>query len=238
MASEMMDKMAQKRVRKPTYRFSPSRLSLLSDCPRCFWLSYRKGIDRPSGIFPSLPSGMDKILKAHFDSFRDRGELPPELAALKGTVRLFADKELLEVWRNYRQGIQWADPGGNLLRGAVDNILQKGNKLIVLDYKTRGFPLNEDYASYYRDQMDIYNFLLRKNGYKTENYSYLLVYHPEKVNASGEVVFHTDLLKLKADVNNAERIFRKALAVLSGKMPKASEECEYCQWAVDRNMKI
>lgn len=213
------------------YKFSPSSLSLLSDCPKCFWLSYRKGIDRPSGIFPSLPSGMDKILKAHFDTFRDQGELPPELASLKGTVQLFQDKELLEKWRSNFHGVKWTDPNGNILKGAVDNILQKGDKLIVLDYKTRGFPLSEGYASYYQNQMDFYNFLLRKNGYKTEDHSYLLVYHPVKVNASGEVIFHTDLLKLKVDVDNAENIFNKALKVLSGEMPEASKDCEYCKWA-------
>jgi len=31
-----------------------------------------KGIKRPEGVFPSLPSGMDIILKKHFDTFRDR----------------------------------------------------------------------------------------------------------------------------------------------------------------------
>jgi len=37
------------------------------ECPRCFWLQIVKNIKRPAGIFPSLPSGMDKILKVHFD---------------------------------------------------------------------------------------------------------------------------------------------------------------------------
>jgi predicted RecB family nuclease len=173
---------------------------------------------------------MDKILKAHFDSFRDRNELPPELAELKGTIRLFQDRRLLEEWRNNYRGITWTDPNGNVLRGAVDNLLQKDDKLIVLDYKTRGFPLSDGYAAYYQDQMDFYNFLLRKNGHRTEDYSYLLVYHPVKVSASGDVMFHTDLLKLKVDVDNAEKILRKALDVLSGDMPEASKECRYCQW--------
>ena len=52
-----------------TYKFSPSSLSLLKDCPRCFWLKFNKDIKRPDSIFPSLPSGMDKILKVHFDHF-------------------------------------------------------------------------------------------------------------------------------------------------------------------------
>lgn len=213
------------------YKFSPSSLSLLDDCPRCFWLAYKKGISWPSMTFPSLPSGMDRILKAHFDFFRDKGKLPPELAQLKNSVKLFEDAKLLEVWRSNFKGIQWKDSKGNLLRGAVDNILRKGNKLIVLDYKTRGFPLKEDTPGHYQNQLDIYNFLLRKNGYKTENYSYLLFYHPLRVDPKGNVVFHTDLVKMRVDSGNAERILRRALRVLNGRMPPPSEECGFCEWA-------
>ena len=62
-----------------TYKLSPSSLSLIKDCPRCFWLTNNKIWKRPSGIFPSLPSGMDKILKIHFDNFMEKNILPPEL---------------------------------------------------------------------------------------------------------------------------------------------------------------
>jgi len=212
------------------YKFSPSSLSLLKACPRCFWLQFNKGIKRPAGIFPSLPSGMDKILKIHFDSFIEKGELPPELKELNGEVKLFNDAELLAVWRSNWKGIQWKDTEDNLLRGAVDNILQKGDKLIVLDYKTRGYPLKDDTANYYQDQMNFYNFLLRKNNYKTEDYAYLLFYHPDKVNEKGNVVFNTDLVKMNISVENAEKIFTNALKVLKGNMPAPAEGCEYCNW--------
>jgi hypothetical protein len=69
---------------KVAYKFSPSSLSVLKDCPRCFWLQFNKGIKRPEGVFPSLPGGMGIILKKHFDTFRDRGEMPPELKHLEG----------------------------------------------------------------------------------------------------------------------------------------------------------
>ena len=212
------------------YKLSPSSLSLLKECPRCFWLHFNKEIKRPSTIFPSLPSGMDRILKVHFDSFRDRGLLPPELKDLNGEVKLFNDIELLKAWRNNLKGIQWTDKQGNLFRGAVDNLLQKGKKLIVLDYKTRGYPLKEDTAEHYQDQLDIYNLLLRKNGYKTENYAYLLFYHPSNINENGDVVFHTDLVKMNIKVKNAEAVFSLALSVLEGKMPKPNEECGFCKW--------
>ena len=87
------------------YKFSPSSLSLLKDCPRCFWFKFNKDIKRPEGIFPSLPSGMDRILKIHFDSYIEKGELPPELEELEGDVKLFDDEELLKEWRNNFKGI-------------------------------------------------------------------------------------------------------------------------------------
>jgi hypothetical protein len=213
------------------YKFSPSSLGLLEDCPRCFWLTFNKNIKQPAGIFPSLPSGMDRILKTHFDSFRDKGLLPPELKQLKG-VKLFDNKELLSEWRNNFKGIKWTDEKGNLIHGAVDNIIQKGKKLIVLDYKTRGFPLKEDTAAHYQNQLDIYNFLLRKNGYETEDYAYLLFYHPNKVLENGDVVFNTDLIKMEISIKNAEKIFKEAIKVLEGDMPKESEECEYCKYCL------
>ena len=214
-----------------TVTLSPSSLNLLKDCPRCFWIQFNRGIKRPNGAFPSLPSGMDRILKKHFDSFRDKGLLPPELKKLKG-VKLFDNVELLKVWRNNWKGIQWTDEEGNILRGAVDNILQKGKKLIVLDFKTRGFPLKEDTHEHYQDQMDIYNFLLRKNGFETENYAYLLFYHPKEVEEDGDVAFHIDLVKVEISVENAERIFKEAVEILNGEMPECEEECEFCKWAI------
>jgi len=218
------------------YKFSPSSLSLLKECQKCFWLHFNKGIKRPDTIFPSLPSGMDKILKAHFDSFRDRDELPPELKDMNDEVTLFDNAGLLEVWRNNFRGIQWTDEKGNLIRGAVDNILQKGKKLIVLDYKTRGYPLKEDTAKYYQDQLDVYNFLLRKNGYETEDYAYLLFYHPDKVNENGDFVFHTDLVRMDISVKNAERIFNEAEKVLEGNMPEPSDNCQFCEWVDKCNL--
>jgi len=213
-----------------TYKFSPSSLSLLKDCPRCFWLNFNKNIKRPDSIFPSLPSGMDKILKEHFDRFMKRGELPPELQKLHGEVKLFDNEELLKVWRSNFKGIPWTDKKGNLIHGAIDNLLQKGKKLIVLDYKTRGYPLKEDTHEHYQDQMDIYNFLLRKNGYETEDYTYLLFYHPNKVHENGDVDFHKDLIKIKVNIKNAEKILKDAVEVLEGEMPKAGEECGFCKW--------
>lgn len=211
------------------YKLSPSSLNLMGECPRCFWLDKHGVWKRPAGIFPSLPSGMDGILKTHFDKFRDKGELPPELknTECNNHCKLFDDAELMKVWRSNFKGIRWEDAKGNALFGAVDNILVKGKKLIVLDYKTRGFALKEDTAEHYQNQLDFYNFLLRKNNYQTEEYAFLLFYIPKEVLEGGEVLFDTQLVKMKIDVKNAEKIFKKALKLLDKECPKKT--CEWCE---------
>ena len=90
------------------YKLSPSTLNLLEDCPKCFWLQIVKKIPRPSGAFPSLPSGVDKILKEHFDSFMKKGKLPPELKHTNG-YKLFDNEELLKIWRSNFKGIEHLD---------------------------------------------------------------------------------------------------------------------------------
>ncbi len=211
------------------YKLSPSSLNLMEECLRCFWLQLNSGISRPNGIFPSLPSGMDRVLKAHFDSFRDRKALPPELHGVD--AQLFSNTELLAIWRNNRKGIQFNDEADNVVRGAVDDILQNGSKLIVLDFKTRGFPLKDDTTSYYQLQLDVYNFLLRKAGYETEDYAYLLFYMPKEVGKNGEFIFNSELVKMATRIKNAERAISKALTILQGKLPDINGDCQFCKWS-------
>ena len=220
-----------------TYKLSPSSLNLMHECPRCFWLSEHKVWKRPSGIFPSLPSGMDKILKEHFDRFMEKGILPPELdksECKEMECKLYDDKEKLTLWRNNFKGISYEDKQGNILHGAVDNILVKYHgkkqKLIVLDYKTRGYALKEDTHEHYQNQIDIYNFLLRKNGYETEDFAFLLFYVPKEVLPTGEIIFTTTLKRMKVDVSNAENIWKKALKLLNEECPPVLSKDKVCEW--------
>ncbi len=212
-----------------TYKLSPSTLKIMEDCPRCFWLHINKNIKRPAGIFPSLPSGVDGVLKRYFDTFRKKGELPPVLNEKKIKAKLFEDEEKLKIWRNNFKGVKYTDKKGNVLHGAVDELLVKDKKIIVLDYKTRGFALKEDTAAHYQHQLDIYNFLLRKEGYETEDYAYLLFYIPNNINCNGDFCFDAELVRMDTDVKRAEKLFEKAITLLEGEEPKASEKCEYCK---------
>lgn len=212
------------------YKLSPSTLSLMHECPRCFWLTNHGVWKRPASIFPSLPSGMDSILKSHFDRFMEKGVLPPELCNNSEcrNLKLFDDKELLKEWRNSRKGLWFEDKEGNILHGGIDNLLvnKQNDKIIVLDYKTRGFPCKEDTHEHYQNQLDIYAFLLKKLKKEVEDFAYLLFYYPKEVTPTGEVIFDTKLVKMKIDIKNAEKIFEKAIDLLNSDCPKKT--CEWC----------
>ncbi len=60
-------------------KLSPSTIGLFLECPYCFWLQFNKIIHGPRGIFPSLPSGMDTVIKRYYDIYREREALPPEI---------------------------------------------------------------------------------------------------------------------------------------------------------------
>jgi len=210
---------------------SPSRLHLFKECKRCFWLNINKGVRRPSGPFPSLPSGMDKVLKVYFDKYRENNCLPPDIEGkLKG--HLFNDMEKLEVWRANRRGLRFVDKKtGITLMGALDDLFVTDDGLFIpLDFKTRGYPLKEDTAGHYKHQMDIYCFLLEKNGMKAGDWACLVFYHPREVGGHGKFEFNIDVVKLKASKEDGERLFREAIKVLQGEEPEADEGCKWCEW--------
>lgn len=210
---------------------SPSALSLFKDCPRCFWLEKVKNIKRPRGIFPSLPGGMDRVIKTYFDTFRVHGTLPPELHidAFQG-IRLFGDQVQLEAWRAWRTGLRYHEDG-SVLSGMLDDLLVKDGAYVPFDYKTKGSPTNEEDATkYYQTQLDCYALMLEGNGLKTAGYGFLLYYSPKEVRENGQVHFEIQPIRIETDVERAKGLFRRALALLTGAAPQASEKCEYCHW--------
>ena len=212
-------------------KLSPSTLNLFLECPRCFWLHINERIHRPRGIFPSLPGGMDGVIKVYFDKYREKNELPPEI---RGKVEgaLMPDLGLLNKWRNWRTGLEYRDESlGVTLFGALDDCLQDGKYYLPLDYKTRGYPPREgDSEKYYGNQINSYALLLEENGYPAGKSGYLVYYFPKEVKEEGVVNFNIEIVKLQIDTKRAKDVLKDAMKLLSGPIPPHHSECEYCLW--------
>lgn len=215
---------------------SPSRLGLFAECARCFWLAERRDLGRPSRPFPTLPVGMDREIRAHFDRHRARGELPP---ALEGRVdeHLHPGQAFLAGARDWRAAPRLVDETlGVVLRGGVDDLLETHDgRLVVLDYKTRGSPPEGDGAPrYYRRQLSLYHLMLEAAGHPIAGHAYLLYYHPVAVTDGGAATFETELVRVEVDLRAARRLLDDAVAALDGPLPPPGADCEYCEWADDR----
>jgi len=222
---------------KRLIRLSPSTVSLFRECPRCFWRAMNQNIHRPRGIFPSLPGGMDLIIKTYFDGYRKKGDMPPEVRG-KVRGRLFEDLGTLEQWRNWRLGLRYEDKeSGGVLSGALDDCLVDGDPndpgsglYIPLDYKTRGGDLRGGEEKYYQHQLDIYTLMLQENGYKTAGIAYLLYFIPKLVTEGGTVRFDVIPHEVKTDAEMARQTLREAITCLRGTIPNSHSTCEYCSW--------
>lgn len=212
-------------------QLSPSKLSVLDSCPRCFWLENKANIKRPRGIFPSLPGGMDLILKKFYDRERVKGiDLSDTLAGNK----LFQDMAILSKWRNWRSGLSCNVEGIKLV-GAIDDVLvnSTSGELSPFDYKTKGSEPKDDGSQYYQTQLDCYDLLFKENGYKTTGTAYLAYFYPKETIAQGGnqiVTFGVKIFPIKCSAESAKEKIREAIRILNGPMPEASPDCEYCRY--------
>ena len=116
-------------------------------------------MERPAFAFPSLPGGMDRVLKKHFDSFRVQKKLPPELEKEGLNARLFGDSTKLNAWRNAWQGISFREQEtGSVFKGALDDVLVVNEKLAVLDFKTRSTPPSPNGHEWYHSAIGFLSF--------------------------------------------------------------------------------
>lgn len=215
---------------KEAITVSPSQIGMLLECPRCLWLYFREGLKRPSGPFPSLPGGFDLLFKSYFDSFRKAGKLPPELDG-KVDGKLYTDMANLEVWRNARRGLGAKFPDMDLfLHGAIDDVIVRDSgEFVLVDFKTRGFPIKEDTSSHYQIQLDLYALLFKENGYPVADYGYLLFFWPKKYAEYG-ADFETEVVKMSVDPDRALQTLSKVIEIIRGRQPAAHTNCEFCRF--------
>lgn len=216
----------------PLKQLSPSKLNILNDCPRCFWLQENAEIKRPPSIFPSLPSGIDKVLKKTFDDARvsDAGWLQRTLG-VQG--ELYSDMADIKRWRNWKSGLSCEIPElGIKLVGALDDCITAHDRFSPWDYKTKGYPPKTSGAEWYQAQLDCYSLMLEKNGMPPSGKGYLHYFWPEKADNLEIFTFQNKVFEIPCSPSNAIKLLEKARGVLNLKKPPDDMgECGYCKYA-------
>ena len=208
-------------------QLSATTLKLFQECPRCFWLHVNRKIERPRGPFPSLPSGIDRILKTYFNGYRDSGGLPPLIAG-----KLDGALSTTPLTLGFNDEASRARLWGKL----DDCVLLPDGRVSPLDHKTRASaPDDVSYTqTYYQFQMDVYTLLLERNGHRTTRTAHVIYYYPVAGTLHQgfpfEVAVHT--IATRPDV--ALKVFTDGIRCLSGELPDSAAACEYCRWAASR----
>ena len=167
---------------------------------------------------------MDSVIKKYFDTYRGKKEMPPILKnKIQGRLALAMPKTLY-----------MSDDSGYVLLGRPDEYVElPGEAIAPLDHKTRASAPKE-LLPVYQNQLNIYDFLLAKNDYKTGGKAYLVYYHPAVGELHQGFPFETTIKEIKTQPEAAEELFHKAIELLEEEEPPPShEDCAFCRWATN-----
>ena len=213
-------------------KLSRSKIDLFVDCPRCFWLDLKKGIKRPPPFPYTINNAIDYLLKQEFDVFREKGK-PHPIMTENSIDAIPYQNEKLKEWRHNFTGVRHEhEPTDFTVFGAVDDVLEfSDGKLAPLDYKSTGSKTGTVYDRF-QLQMDVYTFLLEKQGYKTVRKGCLAFYIVDKENGfNDKLPFRKEIVMIDTDPTYVQGIFKEAVNVLKGDKPvNHSPDCQYGKW--------
>jgi hypothetical protein len=165
---------------KEPFKISRSKIDLFTECPRCAFLDMKLGVKRPSMPSFTLNNAVDELFKREFDAHRAKGSTHPLMKAYGIDAVPFADPRMDE-WRDaLRRGIAYHhEPTNLILRGGIDDAwVNPQGELIIVDYKAtskkEGPSTEDDLYDSYKKQMEIYQWLFRKNGFAVSPTGYFV----------------------------------------------------------------
>lgn len=218
------------------FKISRSRLENFLRCPRCFYLDRRLGVDQPPGYPFALNAAVDYLLKKEFDHHRAKGEPHPLMKSYGLKAVPFRHKDL-EKWRDNFSGIEYHHPPTNLIiSGAIDDLWQnERQELIVVDYKATSkdeeVNLEADWQRGYKNQMEIYQWLFRMNGFSVSPTGYFVYVNGRRDRAAfdAKLEFDVKLIPYAGDTSWVEPALAKLKeCLLADVLPPATPECDYC----------
>lgn len=220
------------------FRLSRSKIDLFLECPRCFYLDRRLGVGRPPGFPFTLNSAVDHLLKKEFDFHRSVAQAHP-LMDTYGIKAIPFAHEKMEDWRNTFKGVEYLEPKTNfLVFGAVDDIwINEDGELIVVDYKATSkdgeITLDAEWQDGYKRQMEVYQWLLRKNGFKVSDTGYFVYANGQKDREAFDAKLEFDIKLIPytgSDLWVSEALGDAKVLLDKNEIPERGEACDYCDY--------
>jgi len=221
------------------FRLSRSKIDLFLNCPRCFYLDRKLGVAQPPGYPFSLNSAVDKLLKKEFDIHRANGTAHPLMKAY-GIDAIPLSHEKIGEWRDaLKGGIRFAIDGTNVVvSGGIDDVwINPAGEYLIVDYKATSkeeeVNLDADWQIAYKRQMEIYQWLFRKNGYTVSSTGYFVYCNgdTDKKAFDSKLEFNIKIIPYLGDDSWVEQTVRDAIDCLcSEEIPASGDDCDFCKY--------
>jgi CRISPR/Cas system-associated exonuclease Cas4 (RecB family) len=229
------------------FKVSRSKIELFMQCPRCFWLDVRHKITRPNTPPFNINKTIDELFKKEFDVYRTKKLPHPLMVEFNVDAIPYAD-ERLDTWRENFVGVIALHQATNLhVFGAVDDLwVSQAGEVIVVDYKAtskdREVTIDSDWQMSYKRQIEVYQWLLRRNDLTVADKSYFVYANGRSdLDAFNDrVEFRTKVIPYTGNDSWVEPILQKMkLCMDNDSMPPVGEAamggaCDYCSYAKSR----
>jgi len=224
-----------------SFKVSRSGIDSFIKCPRCFYINKVLNIKDIGGPGFSLNSAVDELLKKEFDYYREKKAPHPITKTINRTIIPYQHEDL-ELWRNNFKGVSYHHKETDLIiSGAVDDVWVEveTDKLIVVEYKStstsKEISLDDgtEWKEAYKRQIDIYQWLLRKNNFEVSDISYFVYVNGLKNldMFDNTLHFETFLLEYTGSDEWVESVIFEIKNLLDMKsIPKSNENCETCSY--------
>lgn len=203
-------------TREEPFEISRSGIDMFIKCPACFWMKIVKGIKFPGMPGFLLNTATDTLLKKDFDNYRAIGK-PHPLMEKHGLGHLVPyNHDDFETWtKSLQLGLRTDFDEQNLIvGGGLDDVWHnpETNEIHIVDYKSTASAKNEEgdglkkvvlegaYKEGYKRQMDIYSWIMRRNGFNVSKDCYFVYVNGDQHFEDGMLLGNPDKGKMMFDV--------------------------------------
>lgn len=222
-----------------SFKISRSKIDLFLNCPRCFYLDRRLGVSQPPGFPFSLNSAVDTLLKKEFDIHRAYGTKHP-LMEKYGIDAIPFEHENMDEWRDaLKGGVRYLHKPTNLLiTGGIDDLwIDPEKNLLVVDYKATSkqeeVNLDAEWQIGYKRQVEIYQWLLRKNQFQVSDTAYFVYCNgsTDRKAFDAKLEFNISVIPYQgSDHWIEETLYRIKEVLLKDSIPETGADCDYCKY--------